>query len=89
MYIKSTRALDAEQRHTISLGHKGIRQGSFRCFRVLSQRTYDLMRRAIDAVDKDTADLITTLVASAFVDGGKEMFERNPDTDAERELEHA
>ena len=38
----------------------------------LSQRTFDLMRRAIDAVDKDTADLITTLVASAFVDGGKE-----------------
>ena len=26
----------------------------------LSQRTYDLMRRAIDAVDRDTADLITT-----------------------------
>ena len=42
----------------------------------LSQRTYDLMRRAIDAVDKDTADLITTLVASAFVDGGKEMLAR-------------
>ena len=40
----------------------------------LSQRTYDLMRRAIDAVDKDTADLITTLVASAFVDGGKEAL---------------
>ena len=38
----------------------------------LSQRTYDLMRRALDAVDKDTADLITTLVASAFVDGSKE-----------------
>ncbi len=55
----------------------------------LSQRTYDLMRRAIDAVDKDTADLITTLVASAFVDGGKEMFERNSNTDAERELEDA
>lgn len=35
----------------------------------LSQRTYDLMRRAIDAVDGDTADLITTMVASAFVDG--------------------
>jgi hypothetical protein len=35
----------------------------------LSQRTYDLMRRAIDAADRDTADLITTLVASAFVDG--------------------
>jgi hypothetical protein len=34
----------------------------------LSQRTYDLMRRAIDAVDRDTADLIT-MVASAFVDG--------------------
>ena len=27
------------------------------------------MRRAIDAVDRDTADLITTMVASAFVDG--------------------
>jgi hypothetical protein len=38
----------------------------------LSQRTYDLMRRTLDAVDKDTVDLITTLVASAFVDGGKE-----------------
>ena len=35
----------------------------------LSQRTYDLMRRAIDAVDGSTADLITTMVASAFVDG--------------------
>ena len=55
----------------------------------LSQRTYDLMRRAIDAVDKDTADLITTLVASALVDGGKEKLARNPDTDAERELEDA
>ena len=44
----------------------------------LSQRTYDLMRRAIDAVDKDTADLITTLVASAFVDGGKEKLARKP-----------
>jgi len=32
-----------------------------------------------------TADLITTLVASAFVDGGKEKLARNPDTDAERE----
>ena len=37
----------------------------------LSQRAYDLMRRAIDACDKDTADLITTMVASAFVDGQK------------------
>jgi hypothetical protein len=37
----------------------------------LSQRTYDLMRRAIDAVDRDTADLITTMVASAFIDGSK------------------
>jgi hypothetical protein len=55
----------------------------------LSQRTYDLMRRAIDAVDKDTADLITTLVASAFVDGGKEMLARNPEADAELELEDA
>ena len=55
----------------------------------LSQRTYDLMRRAIDAVDKDTADLITTLVASAFVDGDKEMRARNPEADAELELEDA
>jgi hypothetical protein len=53
----------------------------------LSQRTYDLMRRAIDAVDKDTADLITTLVASAFVDGGKEALARNREADPERELE--
>ncbi len=35
----------------------------------LSQRTFDLMRHAIDVVDRDTADLITTMVASAFVDG--------------------
>ena len=55
----------------------------------LSQRTYDLMRSAIDAVDKDTADLITTLVASAFLDGGKEILARTPDSDAERDLEHA
>jgi hypothetical protein len=27
------------------------------------------MRRALDAVDRETADLITTMVASAFVDG--------------------
>lgn len=38
----------------------------------LSQRTYDLMRHAIDAVDGDTADLITTMVASAFLDGRNE-----------------
>ena len=55
----------------------------------LSQRTYDLMRRAIDAVDKDTVDLITTLVASAFVDGGKEKLSCNPEADAELELEDA
>jgi hypothetical protein len=47
------------------------------------------MRRAIDAVDKDTADLITTLVASAFVDGGKEALARNREADPERELEDA
>jgi hypothetical protein len=35
----------------------------------LSQRTYDLMRRAIEVADRGTADLITTMVASAFVDG--------------------
>ena len=55
----------------------------------LSQRTYDLMRRAIDAVDKDTADLITTLVASAFVDGRKEMPARDHEADNEREMEDA
>ena len=55
----------------------------------LSQRTYDLMRRVIDAVDKDTADLITTLVASAFVDGGREKLARKHDEDAEREFEDA
>ena len=55
----------------------------------LSQRTYDRMRRTIDAVDKDTADLITTLVASAFVDGGKEMLARNHEADNEREMEDA
>ena len=55
----------------------------------LTQRTYDLMRRAIDAVDKDTEDLITTLVASAFVDGGKEMLARNPEADNELEMEDA
>jgi hypothetical protein len=55
----------------------------------LSKRTNDLMRRAIDAVDKDTADLITTLVASAFVDGGKEALARNREADPERELEDA
>jgi len=55
----------------------------------LSQRTYDLMRRAIDALDKDTADLITTLVASAFVDGGKEMLARDHVADNEREIEVA
>jgi len=35
----------------------------------LSQRTYDLMRRA---ADRDTADLVTTMVASAFLDGKNE-----------------
>ncbi len=49
----------------------------------LSQRTFDLMRRAIDAADKDTADLITTLVASAFVDGSKEAakYDQRPVAD--------
>jgi hypothetical protein len=53
----------------------------------LSQRTYDLMRRAIDAVDKDTADLITTMVASAFVDGSKAALE--VEATATREMEDA
>jgi hypothetical protein len=55
----------------------------------LSQRTYDLMRRAIDAVDKDTADLITTLVASAFVDGGKEVLVQDQGAGAQRAQEYA
>ena len=55
----------------------------------LSQRTYDLMRRAIDAVDKDTADLITTLVASAFVDGGKEVLVQDQGAGAQRVKEYA
>jgi hypothetical protein len=38
----------------------------------LSQRTFDLMQRAIAAAENDAADLITTLVASAFVDGRSE-----------------
>ena len=47
----------------------------------LSQRTRDLMGRALDAVGGDAADLITTLVASAFVDGrnaalGKQLVSR-------------
>jgi hypothetical protein len=55
----------------------------------LSQRTYDLMRRALDAVDKDTADLITTLVASAFVDGGKEAAKHDSGPGAEQVKQHA
>jgi len=54
----------------------------------LSQRTYDLMRRAIDAVDRDTADLITTMVASAFVDG-KNDGSSERETIANREKEFA
>ena len=55
----------------------------------LSQRTYDLMRRALDAVDKDTADLITTLVASAFVDGGKEAAMHDQRPSVEQVKQHA
>jgi hypothetical protein len=54
----------------------------------LSQRTYDLMRRAIDAVGDDTADLITTMVASAFVDG-KVAADTNDDKLAPRVKEFA
>jgi len=70
VYIKSARALDAGWRHTISHRHTGW--GSRKMLPRLSQRTYDLMRRAIDAADRDTADLITTMVASAFLDGKNE-----------------
>ena len=53
----------------------------------LSQRNYDLMRRAIDAVDRDTADLITTLVASAFVDGKNDGAAGQQSTDAKLKKE--
>ena len=49
----------------------------------LSQRTYDLLRRAIGALDKDTADLITTRVASAF-----KALARNHETDGGGEGGH-
>ena len=52
----------------------------------LSQRTYDLMQRALAAVGEDGADLITTLVASAFIDGQRdEPDQRSVDQDAERD----
>jgi hypothetical protein len=53
----------------------------------LSQRTYDLMRRAIDAADRDTADLITTMVASAFVDGKNDGAAGQRDANAELKRE--
>ena len=40
------------------------------------------------ALDKDTADLITTRVASAFVDGGKEALARNHEADGGGEGGH-
>jgi uncharacterized membrane protein YebE (DUF533 family) len=46
------------------------------------------MRRAIDAVDRDTADLITTMVASAFVDGKNDGASER-ETIANREKEFA
>jgi hypothetical protein len=54
----------------------------------LSQRTRDLMQRALDALGGDATDLITTLVASAFVDGrdaalGKQLV---PRTSEEKEF---
>ena len=56
--------------------------GNGRMSTSLSQRTRDLMGRALDAVGGDAADLITTLVASAFVDGrnaalGKQLVPRS------------
>ena len=55
----------------------------------LSQRTYDLMRRAIDSVDRDTADLITTMVASAFVDGKNDGAAGQQDANAKPKKEFA
>ena len=52
----------------------------------LSQRTYDLMRRALDAVDAGTADLITTMVASAFLDGQKAAFSGEQQETREKEF---
>ena len=57
----------------------------------LSQRTYDLMRHALDAVDKDTADLITILVASALVHGSKEAakYDKKPGVDQVKQHEQS
>ena len=55
--------------------------GTSRMFTSLSQRTRDLMQRALDTLEGEASDLITTLVASAFVDGrdtalGKQLVPR-------------
>jgi hypothetical protein len=50
----------------------------------LSQRTFDLMQRASAAAENDAAVLITTLVASAFVDGRSEA-EGNTDQGDKKE----
>ena len=42
------------------------------------------MRRTRDAVDNDTVDLITTMVASVFIDGGNEMGLREREAGAKR-----
>src|SRR5262249_39629922 len=51
----------------------------------LSQRTFDLMRRTLDAVDRDTGDLITTLLASAFVDGANSVRTQHDDAPSKPE----
>jgi hypothetical protein len=42
------------------------------------------MRRTRDKVDNDTGDLITTMVASGFIDGGNEMALREREASAKR-----
>jgi hypothetical protein len=44
------------------------------------------MRRALDAVDAGTADLITTMVASAFLDGQKAAFSGEQQETREKEF---
>jgi hypothetical protein len=43
---------------------RGVEAGVIKVLPRLSQRTYDLMRRALDAMDGDPAALITMMVAA-------------------------
>jgi hypothetical protein len=68
---------------------RGLNRDHIKMLPHLSPRTYDLMRRAIDTVDRDTADLITTMVASAFVDGKNDQASRDQETSPKKVKEFA